>query len=539
MELVRVLSGKVAGLVTNQNDQLTGAEILVRTFRSAGVDVCFANPGTTEIPLVRALDKATDLRAILALFEGVCSGAADGYGRMLGRPALSLTHLGPGFANSIANLHNARRAHTPIVNIIGDHASWHLPFDAPLASDIASLAAPVSGWQRKIARTEDIAGDAAAAVAASMDGAGQVATLVFPMDFQQHLVGDGAAGAAGGVRPISGKRAIVASERIEELAKRLRDRPPVVFLLGGDALSERGQIAAAAIAEHIGAKCFAETFPARIERGRDLPDIDRLPYFPEPAIRALAGARYVVLVGAREPIAYFGYEGLPSRLAPDDSILTLAQPSEDSAEALEALCTALGVKPAVTSRSMQRKPVTEGGLTPDAIGSILAQMLPENAIVSVEGGTCGYPFTTASSTAARCTLLTNTGGAIGQGLPVALGAAIACPDRKVFALQSDGSAQYTIQSLWTMARESLPVVILIVANHRYGVLQTELARSGVNVPVAASAALTSLDNPKIDWMALARGYGVPAHQVTDTATLRSALASAIQAEGPRLIEMVL
>lgn len=535
---MRVLSGNVAGLVTNQNDQLTGAEILIRTFRSAGVDVCFANPGTTEIPLVRALDKVPDLRAILALFEGVCSGAADGYGRMLGRPALSLTHLGPGFANSIANLHNARRAHTPIVNIIGDHASWHLPFDAPLASDIASLAAPVSGWQRKIARTEDIAGDAAAAVAASMDGGGQVATLVFPMDFQQHFVGD-AVGAPAVARPTSGKRAAVAGQRIEELAKRLRSRPPVVFLLGGDALSERGQIAAAAIAAHIGAKCFAETFPARIERGRDLPDIDRLAYFPEPAIKALANARHVILAGAREPIAYFGYEGLPSRLAPDNSILSLAEPAEDATAALEALCAALGVKPAVATRPTRLKTVTEGRLTPDAVGSILAQMLPENAIVSVEGGTCGYPFTTASSFAARCTLLTNTGGAIGQGLPVALGAAIACPDRKVFALQSDGSAQYTIQSLWTMARESLPVVVLIVANHRYGVLQTELARSGVNVPVAASAALTSLDNPKIDWMALARGYGVPAHQVSDTAALRSTLASAIQAEGPRLIEMVL
>lgn len=525
--------------MTDSDSWRTGAEILVRTVRSAGVEVCFANPGTTEIPLVRALDNAPEIRAILALFEGVCSGAADGYGRMLGRPALSLTHLGPGFANSIANLHNARRAHSPVVNIIGDHASWHVAFDAPLTSDIASLAAPVSGWQRKITRIEDIASDAAAAVVASTDGGGQVATLVFPMDFQQHRVGDDIFGSSGGGCPISSRRTVVSGHRIEELAKRLRDRPPVVMLLGGDALSERGQVAAAAIAECTGARCFAETFPARIERSRDLPEIDRLPYFPEPAIKSLANARHVVLAGAREPVAYFGYEGLPSRLAPHDSILTLAEPGEDAVEALEALCAALRAKPVVTSRPARLKPVTEGRLTPDAVGSILAQALPENAIVSIEGGTCGYPFTTASSASARCTLLTNTGGAIGQGLPVALGSAIACPDSKVFALQSDGSAQYTIQSLWTMARESLPIVVLIVANHRYGVLQTELARSGLDVPTAASAALTSLDNPRIDWKALARGYGVPAYQASDTATLRSVLASAVQAEGPQLIEMVL
>lgn len=527
----------MAQTVTSVNSNMTCAEALLRAAYSAGIDVCFANPGTTEIPLVQALDNVPQMRPVLALFEGVCSGAADGYGRMRGSPALTLTHLGPGFANSIANLHNARRARTPIVNIIGDHASWHLAFDAPLTSDIASLAAAVSGWQRKIERADDTVRDVKAAIAASMQRGGQVATLVFPMDFQQQL--EKSDWPLDNSPPEACKLPLASRGRIEDIARCLHDRPSVTFLLGGFALTERGQRAAAAIAEYLGAKLYAETFPARIERGRNLPDVDRLPYFPEPAIKALSGSRHVILVGAREPIAYFGYENLPSRLAPDGSVSALAEPGEDAVEALEALATALGVKPVSINRPAQWSAAPEGQLSPQAIGSIIAQTLPEGAIVSIEGGTCGYPFATASAMSSRCTLLTNTGGAIGQGLPVATGAAIACPDRKVIALQSDGSAQYTIQSLWTMARESLPIVVLIASNHRYGVLQTELARSNVAHLGAASAALTNLDKPKIDWQAIARGYGVPAVHVADTAALRSALSSAMRAEGPQLIEMSL
>lgn len=521
--------------MTNADSRCTGAEALLRAAGAAGIEVCFANPGTTELPVVRALDNGQGLRPVLALFEGVCSGAADGFGRMRGRPALTLTHLGPGFANSIANLHNARRARTPIVNIIGDHASWHLAFDAPLTSDISSLAASVSGWQRNIVRPDNIVQDAKAAIAASMDCGGQVATLVFPMDFQQQLVPCDLQEPRESLDPDLGRLPLVPRQRVEDLARCLHGRPPVTFLLGGSALTERGQHAAALIAEHLGARLYAETFPARIERGQNMPDIDRLPYFPEPAIKALAGSRHVVLVGSREPIAYFGYENLPSRFAPAGSVLTLADPGEDGVEALEALCATLGLKPVSLRWSIQRKPVSEGRLSPEAVGSIVA----EHAIVSVEGGTCGYPFTTASAMSSRCTLLTNTGGAIGQGLPVAVGAAIACPDRKVIALQSDGSAQYTIQALWTMARESQPIVVLIASNHRYGVLQTELARSSAADLGPASAALTRIDSPKIDWPALARGYGVPAVQVAETAALRSALSSALRAEGPQLIEMSL
>ncbi|MBR0857001.1 acetolactate synthase large subunit [Bradyrhizobium liaoningense] len=529
----------MADIMTNTDSPWTGAEALLRAAHSAGIDVCFANPGTTEIPLVRALDNVPEMRPVLALFEGVCSGAADGYGRMRATPALTLTHLGPGFANSIANLHNARRARTPIVNIIGDHASWHLPFDAPLTSDISSLAASVSGWQRKIERADDTTRDAKAAIAASMQRGGQVATLVFPMDFQQQLVSRHRQESLGHSHSDAGKLPLASRDRIEDIARCLHGRPSVTLLLGGSALTERGQHAAAAIAQYLGAKLYAETFPARIERGRHLPDVDRLPYFPEPAIKALAASRHVILVGSREPIAYFGYENVPSRLAPDGSVMTLAEPGEDSVEALEALSALLGVKLVAFQNTNPAGAVPEGRLSPQSIGSILAQALPENAIVSIEGGTCGYPFATASAISSRCTLLTNTGGAIGQGLPVAIGAAIACPDRKVIALQSDGSAQYTIQSLWTMVRESLPIVVLIASNHRYGVLQTELARSNVSDFGPASAALTSLDKPGIDWLALARGYGVPAVQVTETATLRSALSSAIGAEGPQLIEMSL
>lgn len=511
----------------------SGAQRLLEAARDAGSTVCFANPGTTEMPFVEAFDRVRGVRAVLGLFEGVCTGAADGYGRMLGKPAMTLLHLGPGFANGIANLHNARRARTPIVNLIGDHASWHLPFDAPLTSDIDSLARPVSAWLRTVSGPDSLAGDVQAAIAASQAGAGGVATLVVPVDHQQAEVPAAAAPAeaAGG-----GLHAVPAV-RVEALARALRSGERHVFLIGGEALSERGQRAAARIAAATGAGLYSETFPARTERGGGLPDIDRLPYFPEAAIQALDG-RQVVLAGAIAPVAYFGYPGLPSLLAPEDKTQVLSEPGEDGAFALEALADALEA-PAVAPLPVQPHAMPSGPLTPAAIGRIVAKLLPEQAIVSVEGGTCGYPFVTASAQSARHTILTNTGGAIGQGLPVALGASIACPERRVIALQSDGSAQYTIQALWTMARERTPVTILITSNRRYAILQNELTRAGVKEYGPQALALTELDRPAIDWMALATAYGVPAVRATTAEVLAEELTAALQVPGPRLIEMVL
>ncbi|WP_175719225.1 acetolactate synthase large subunit [Burkholderia anthina] len=511
-----------------------GARIVLEAARDAGVDVCFANPGTTEMPFVGAFDRVTGVRPILGLFEGVCTGAADGYGRMAGKPAMTLLHLGPGHANGIANLHNARRARTPILNIVGDHARDHLKYDAPLTSDIESLARPVSVWYRSVAQAADLARDTGDAIGAAMGPARGVATLVLPVDLQSAAVGEAASAA-----PASPAPAPVAFDaaRVPQVADLLRTGVPAVLLMGGRALSARGQRAAARIAAATGAACFSETFPARADRGGGLPDIDRLPYFPEPALAALAG-RKVVLAGALAPVTYFGYEGIPSELAPPDDIVTLAEPDDAADAALEALAESIGAAADADGVRVARWDVESGPLTPQAVGRVLANALPDDAIVSIEGGTCGYPFVTASARARRHTILTNTGGAIGQGLPVALGAAVACPERRVFALQSDGSAQYTIQALWTMARERLPIVMLIASNRRYAILQTELARNGLPADAPHASRLTLLDDPAIDWLALSRGYGVPAVRASTTQALSDALDEAIaQTDGPRLIEM--
>jgi len=509
----------------------TGAETVLRAAASAGATVCFANPGTTEMPIVGALDAPVGVRAVLGLFEGVCTGAADGYGRMLSKPALTLLHLGPGLANGLANLHNARRARTPILNIVGDHASWHLKYDAPLTSDIESLARPVSGWYRAVAAAQNLWSDTLDGMAAAMAAPGQVATLVVPVDFQQLPAPRQARRDA--VQLVTRR---VDDARVSEARRVLQAGRPVVILLGDRALSERGQLAAGRIAAATGARLYSETFPARTERGGGLPDIDRLPYFPEVAIKALADC-VVVLAGAIAPVAYFGYEGLPSELAPAASLLSLADPGDPADEALERLADELGAARAVAGVVRCEHSIDAGPLSPQMVGRILANALPDNAIVSVEGGTCGYPFVTASAVAARHTILTNTGGAIGQGLPVALGAAVACPDRRVFALQSDGSAQYTIQSLWTMARERLPVVMLITSNRRYAILQTELTRAGIE-PGPQARRLTLLDDPPLDWASLARGYGVPAMSASTGAELHTLLGEALKhTEGPTLIEM--
>jgi acetolactate synthase I/II/III large subunit len=510
---------------------LSGAATVLKAAASAGASICFANPGTTEMPFVGALDAPIGMRAILGLYEGVCTGAADGYGRMLRKPALTLLHLGPGLANGLANLHNARRARTPILNVVGDHASWHLKYDAPLTSDIESLARPMSGWYRAVGSAGNLWADTVEGMQAAAGAPGQVATLVVPVDFQQ------AAAPVQTSRVVAQPRTpVVDDARVREVARVLETGRKAVILLGDRALSERGQMAAGRIAAATGARLFSETFPARTERGGGLPDIDRLPYFPEAAIAALADS-IVVLAGAIAPVAYFGYEGLPSELAPASLLLPLAEPGDPADEALERLADQLGAAAGALVVARSHHVPAPGPLTPQSVGRILADALPEGAIVSVEGGTCGYPFVTASANAARHTILTNTGGAIGQGLPVALGAAVACPERRVIALQSDGSAQYTIQTLWTMARERLPVVMLITSNRRYGILQTELARAGIE-PGPQAKRLTLLDEPPLDWIALARGYGVPATSASTGVELHTQLQRALaQTEGPVLIEM--
>jgi acetolactate synthase-1/2/3 large subunit len=515
----------------------TGAQIMLETLHDEGVEVCFANPGTTELDLVRALENAPGIKAILSLQENVCTGAADGYGRMAGRAACTLLHLGPGFANGIANLHNARRARTPIVNIIGDHASWHLDSDAPLTSDIDSLARPVSGWVHRVDGSLNVATAAREAVRQSRARGGQGATLIFPADFQAGTANPGAAREAGPAPRTMPESAWDAGI----VVSRLRSARRIVFLLGGggaaSALSAPGQIAVARLTACLGATAYAETFPSRAERGGGLPDFDRLPYFPEPARAVLDPADLVVLVGALPPVTYFGYAGHPSRLVDDSRLLTLCAPGEDAVARLTKLAELLDA-PRVAPTSAALPDMADGPLTPQRVAAAVARFLPDGAIVSVEGGSCGYPFYAASAAAARHTTLTNTGGAIGQGLPVALGAAIACPGRPVVALLSDGSTQYTVQSLWTIAREGLPILALIAANHEYAILRNELRRGGASLGAKAQT-MTSLEGPRIDWVALANAYGIAASRADTVAALCEAMRAALGSRKPALVEMSL
>jgi acetolactate synthase I/II/III large subunit len=508
---------------------VNGAEALVRTAADAGLDVCFANPGTTEMPLVRALDAAGGIRPVLGLFEGVCTGAADGYGRMVERPALTLLHLGSGLSNGLANLHNARRARTPIVNVVGDHAVGHLPLDPPLASDIAGVAASVSGWVRTCTAADAVAGDTAAAIAAA--GTGQVATLIVPADCQW----DESAGAVAGTAAPS--PAPVESSRIVEIASLLRERSGVL-LLGGSGLSAAGTRAAVAAAAAAGWRVLAENFPARMERGAGTPPVPRLPYFPEQVLEALAGVEAVVLAGAAAPVAFFAYPGQPGHLVPSGvGVHVLAEPGEDVAEALAHLASALDADG--TPPPPARPGTPSGDLDLGTVGLAVAAAQPEGAIVVDESITSGLAYFDAAAGAPAHTYLALTGGAIGFGLPAAVGAAVACPDRPVLAFQADGSAMYTVQSLWTMAREGLDVTVILCANRSYKILEVELLRAGATEFGPAARGLTDIGSPPPDWVRLAEGFGVPASRVDRAEDLTAAISARTRERGPHLIEAVL
>ncbi|MBW2315863.1 MAG: acetolactate synthase large subunit [Deltaproteobacteria bacterium] len=516
---------------------MNGAESLVRTAVAAGVDVCFANPGTTEMPLVAALDSVPGMRGILGLFEGVCTGAADGYGRMTGKPALTLLHLGPGFANGIANLHNARRAPSPVVNVIGDHASWHLAADAPLTSDIESLAKPVSCWLRSSGEAARVGQDTAEAIAAAQSTPGGVATLIVPADAQWSdggQVGRVVAGDASQPAPLP------SGDTVDAVAGALRGAQRPAILLRGSGLLEPGLGFAARIAAACGARLLCDTFPARAERGAGRAAVERIGYFPEQGAETLKGLDLLVLAGSRDPVTFFGYPDIPSRLAPEDCrSLTLAEPTEDVAGALEALADALGA-PAfgtVAAKSDLARPT--GALDPGSMGAAIAALQPENAIIMDEGATSGLPHYVMSTGAPPHTYLALTGGAIGQGFPCATGAAVACPDRKVIALQADGSGMYTLQALWTQAREGLDVTTIVCSNRSYRILQIELARAGVAEPGRNARGMTDLSTPPLDWVSLSKGLGVPAVRAEDADTLVRELERALAEPGPSLIEAVL
>jgi acetolactate synthase-1/2/3 large subunit len=513
---------------------MNGAEILVRTAAAHGVEVCFTNPGTTEMHLVAALDSQPGVRAVLGIFEGVVTGAADGYGRMADKPAMTLLHLGPGFANGIANLHNARRAATPIVNLIGHHATWHRNFDPPLESQVELLAAAVSVWQRTSAHASQLSRDVADAIAASLRLPGGGATLVVPADCQWDESGEQVAG----LPPVP--RARVDGDRIEILRRAVTARPGLqtVLLLGGRALRERGLQAAARIAAATGCRLACESFPARIERGQHLPAVPRVPYFPEQALAFFSGASQVVLAGAREPVAFFGYRNGPSRLVPEGvEVEVLAGREEDAAEALEELAEALGAPAHFEHVPAAATAPPRGALDAANIAAAVVATQPERAIVIDEGITGIGPYYELARNAPAHTYLALPGGAIGFGMPCAVGAAIACPGRKVIVLEGDGSGLYTAQALWTQAREGLDIVNVVLRNDVYRILQIELHRAGVQQPGPQSLAMTRLSEPSVDWVSLGRSFGVPARSVSTAEALHEALGRAVAEPGPALIEV--
>ncbi|MFQ5513246.1 MAG: acetolactate synthase large subunit [Myxococcota bacterium] len=513
---------------------MNGAECLVRSAQRVGVEVCFANPGTTEMHLVAALDRVPGVRAVLGLFEGVCTGAADGYARVSGRPALTVLHLGPGFANGIANLHNARRARTPVVNLIGDHASWHLASDPPLASDIESLARPVSGWLHRAKHVEDLGGDVTRAIAAALRPPGQVATLIVPAD----LAWSPATQVAG---PLTSEPAArVPNERILEVAGALRTGESALLLIGSHGLHGRGLRASGRVAAASGCRAFCETFPARMERGAGLPALERLPYFPEQILELLGGIRHLILAGATAPVAFFGYPDRPSRLVPESCRLhELAWPDEDVAAALEELADALDAPTDAPGAESHATPLPDGELTPVSLGAAIAATQPEGLIVVDEAATSGLPYFLGATGCPPHTYMSLTGGAIGQGLPCATGAAIAAPDRRVLAFQADGSGMYTLQALWTQAREGLDVTTVICANRSYRILRIELDRAAIGEPGPRALDLTDLSRPTLNWVSLGQGMGVPSVCVETTDALVTELRRAFSEPGPRLIEAVL
>jgi len=513
---------------------MNGAESLIKAAVAAGVDTCFANPGTTEMPLVAALDSVEGMRAVLALFEGVCTGAADGYARMTGKPAMTLLHLGPGLANGLANLHNARRANSPIVNVIGDQATWHRAADAPLTSDIVSLASPMSGWVRETKSPLALAGDIADAIAASLTPPGKVATLIVPSDCQWDPAGDAAKPRA------VPTRAKVSGGTIDNIAKVLRAKQPTTMLLGGHALSLAGLKSAARVAAASGCKLMTETFTARIERGAGIPNPARLPYFPEQALEALKGTQKLILAGAKSPVAFFGYPGLPSSLVPDGCTEEmLARVEDDVAGALEALADALGAPKSVPIPAAKKPSAPTGKLDLASLGAALAALQPEGAIVMDESATSGGPYGAIAAGALPHTSLALTGGAIGQGFPCATGAAVACPDRRVIGFQADGSGMYTVQTLWTQARESLNVTTVLCNNRAYRILQMEAARAGNVEPGRKAKSLTVLEPPEIKWAELAKGFGVPGVRVETADDLVKQLDRALKEPGPNFIEAML
>lgn len=517
---------------------MNGADSLCDTLLAHDIDVCFANPGTSEMHFVAALDRKPQMRCVLGMFEGVVTGAADGYARMADKPAATLLHLGPGLANGLANIHNARRARTPMVNIVGDHATYHLEHDAPLTSDIEGLAGPMSHWVRTTRTPDAVSRDTAEAIRVAMTPPGNIATLILPADAAWGEV-------AGTIVPAGRRPAAlqVDQDAVREAAAAIRSGRRTVLMLSGRALRAKALETASRIARATGVRLMAQGSNGRIERGAGRVAIERVPYVVDQALAALAGTEQMILVGAKEPVAFFAYPGKPSRLEPEDCrMMRLASGEHDLAQALDWLADELGVGHNVTPQIEERTVGTDlptGTLDADKVGRAIAALLPENAVLCDESVSSGRQFFPISRGSAPHDYLQVTGGAIGQGLPTAVGAAVACPDRKIVSMQADGSGMYTIQALWTQARENLDIVTVVFANRSYAILHGELKNVGAGAPGRNARRMLDLDHPALDWVSMARGMGVEGVRVSTGEELSRALEAACSRKGPYLIEAVI
>jgi acetolactate synthase I/II/III large subunit len=514
---------------------MNGAESLVRTLLTGGVDTCFTNPGTSEMHIVAALDGRPEMRCVLGLFEGVVTGAADGYARMSEKPACTLLHLGPGLANGLANLHNAKRAQVPIVSLVGQHATNHLRYDTPLASDIEAIARPYSAWLRTSRAAPELGRDTAEAIIAARTEPGRIATLIVPADAAWSE-----GGAVAGI-PSLARTPVPAAEVVEHAAAMLRSGARTAILLGGKALYGQGLALAGRIATATGAKLLAPYPFTRIQRGAGLATVERIPYILEQAIELLKEFRQLILVGTIPPVAYFAHPTKASVITPSDcEIHALASPGQNYLAALEALAASFLPHGAGTFTERAERPcLPTGAITPAGIAATIGALLPGNAIVIDESMTSGRGIMPATRSVAPHDWLGNTGGSIGIALPLAVGAAVACPDRRVLCLSADGSSMYTLQGLWTIARESLSVTTIIFSNRVYGVLKREFANLGLGEPGPRALGLFEIGRPDLDWVSLAKGMGVPGARSDSLEAFAKMLRDSFENDGPMLIELPL
>ncbi len=512
---------------------MNGAESLVHTLLKSGVEVCFANPGTSEMHFVSALDRIPGMRCVLGLQENVVTGMADGYWRMAGKPAATLLHCGPGLANGLANLHNARRARSGIVNIVGDHAVYHRPLDAPLTADTEGWARGVSGWLRTAVSSAQVGDDAAAAVQAARTAPGQIATLILPAD------------TAWNDDATPGEKLPVPTAQpadplyIDTAARILREKSDVLILLGGPALREEGLLLAHRIREKTACRIMAECSNARVERGRGRVAIERVPYPADQAIQALAGFKHIILVNAKAPVGFFAYPNKPSHHYPADcDVHLLTRFEQDGIGALRALAETLGA-PAIAAPDPGPRPAPgKGRPEPEGVAQTLAATMPENSVVVDEAVSFGRGFFPHTHAAPKHDWLQITGGAIGCGIPLATGAAIGAGGRRVVNLQADGSGMYTLQGLWTQAREKLPVTTVILSNRKYQILIGEYFSVGAN-PGPTAMHMLDLGSPDLNWIQLANGMGVEAARAETLEQLADLMAASFSKNGPFVIELVI